>query len=582
MTDIKRLLNKKGWTGEEVGKAIILNLIHDYKQAMQGIERPTELFTQTQINTMISSITDRAQGQLFNRYVGLNNWISQNHAIATARYEQVRGEINRLLLIISTATAAEDEYKYIEQLPAIMTQKQYDEIRAWKIEEQLAGGNGTDDIGHGVFNMLELAIEHFVRLLQTEPRNANPLKIIKKKYQAAPVKSQRILSRYNEVMGEGYYTLPDGRRSDQMTNEEWQEALFTPEMKEALNSPQISDIAMARILNRARIIFDGGTEEAADVEQKKREAEKGYLVPCEWHTYKEPPKDLTKWEIIETGGLHEYYPALAGEDYGTYTEQVEDFKQEFPELFTAVITEIDKTFFKGKSGIAGLPLEKWEDTVYTWRELYNINFFGFRAYIEADTNIFGDNRRAILNGIAILRPSDLLNESPRIDKRGYYTEPEHKNAFSSAAGLEQFTPLNDEDYLSNIEQLESSRKIVENNYYFLLGYDKAIELIAGYINLPEFCIFKINASPVLARIEALNDLIFMLYKRITDTDYLDNFTKEQKLQVLKDYFQPIKGNDIIIPKEAIAEAKARLHGMEAFRVQDGVFLSILTTPREEA
>jgi hypothetical protein len=570
--DVKTLLKKKGWTGEEVGKAIILNLTNDYKQALQGIESPTELFTQAQINAMISSITDKAQGQLYNRYVGLNNWISQYHAMATANYEQVRGEINRLLLIISTATAAEDGYKYIEQLPAIMTQKQYDEIRAQRIEEQLTDENGTDDIGYCVFNLIILAIEHFVRLLQTEPRKANPLKTIKKKYQTAPVKSQLILSRYNEVMGEGYYTLPDGRRSDQMTSEEWQETLFTPDMKEALNSP------MARILNRARIIFDGGTKENADAEQKKREAGKGLTVPYIWHTY-EPPEDLTKWDIM--GDLFEYYSLLAGKGYGTYTERVEDFKREFPELLTAVITEIDKTFFKGERGIAGLPLEEWETTIFSFRELYNKDFFGFRALIEADTSIFDGNRRAITNGIAILRPSDLLDKSPRIDENGYYTEPE-KNAFSSAAGLERFTPLNAEKYLSEIEQLEQSKKLIEKCYYFLLGYGKAIELIAGYIDLPDFTVFKINAAPVLECIEALNNLVFMLYKQIKDTDYIDDAAKEQKLQVLHDYFQPIKAAELAIPEDAVEEATARLQGMEAFRKQDGVFLRILTTPREGA
>lgn len=190
--DIQNLLKKKEWTGEEVGKAIILNMMHNYKQTMQGVVSPTVLFSQAQISTMINSITDRVQGQLYNRYVGLNNWISQNHAIATARYEQVRGEINRLLLIISTAAAAEDEYKYIEKLPAIMTQKQYDEIRAKRIEEQLTDENG-EELAYDVFNLIDFAVKYFVMLLQTEPQKTNPLKPIKKKYQTEPIKSQRIL-----------------------------------------------------------------------------------------------------------------------------------------------------------------------------------------------------------------------------------------------------------------------------------------------------------------------------------------------------------------------------------------------------
>lgn len=489
--DIQNLLKKKEWTGEEVGKAIILNLINVYKQTLQGAQQPpAELFSQTQISTMIQSITDRTQGQMYNRYVGLNNWISQNHAMATARYEQVRGEINRLLLIISTAAAAEEEYKYIERLPAIMTQKQYDEIRAKRIEEQMTDENG-EDLAYNVFNLIELAVKHFVMLLQTEPRKANPLKAVKKKYQTEPVKSKRILSRCNEVTGE------------------------------------------------------------------------------------EPPEDLTKWDIIEAGDLSEYYPALAGKDCDTYAEQTEDFRQEFQELVAAVTAEIDKTFLKGKSGIAGLHAEKWETTLFALRELYNKDFFDFKAFIEADTNIFDGNRRAIMNGIAILRPSDLLNKSPRIDESGYCAEPENVKGLITVTGLEQFTPLNEEDYESNIEQLQISRKLIEEGYYFLLGYEKAIDLIAERIGLPDFRLFKLDSAPVLEKIEALNNLFFTLYSQIKRTDYIDKAAKEQKLQVLHNYFQPLKGKEFVIPKTAITKAKKLLKNMEAFRVQDNVFLGIL-------
>ena len=600
--DIKSLLKKKSWTGEEVGKAIIFNLINDYRQALQGVEHPTELFNKAQIDTMLNSITDRTQRQLFNRYIGLNNWISQNHAIATARYEQVRGEINRLLLIISTSTAAEDEYQYIEQLPAIMTQKQYDEIRAARIEEQLTAKDGKD-LAHGVFNLLELAIEHFVSLLQKEPKKANPLKSIKKKYQTEPINSKRILSCYNEIMGEGYYSLPDGRRSDQMSCEEWQRELTTPEeydkqqeiaaalmsgeySEDVLKNIPLSDEAMNRALERNRAIFNGATEEEANNLVYEAAIEKGLHPKTIWHTYEEPPEDLTKWDIIENIpniGLHEFYPVLVGEttEADSYTTQVEDFKAEFSELCNVVLSEIDNRYFKGGEGIGKLPIMEWEDTVFPFRELYNEDFFGFRNFIERDTSIFEGNQRALVNGIAILRPSDTLNKSLRIDKLGYYTEPEHNNSFSSVAGLEKFTPLNEEDYLSEIEELETSRKLIEDGYYFLLGYDKAIELIASYIDLPDFCLFKINA-PVLTHIESLNNLVFMLYAQIKETDYIDKRAKERKLQVLQDYFQPISGSGINIPEAAIAEAQALLEGMEAFRVQDNVFLKILTTPKEEA
>ena len=324
--NIDALLSKKSWTGDEVGKAIILSLIDAYKQTLQGRTTPKELFTAAQLRTMVHSLKDKEQGTRYNRYIGLNNWISQNNAVSRAYYEQARGEVNRLLTIITTAHATEDEYRYIEKLPTIMTQKQYDDSR------------------------------------------------------------------------------------------------------------------------------------------------------------------------------------LQG---------------------------------------------------------------------------FVGNERAILNGIAILRPSDTLNHSSCIDARGYYTEPERVNNISLVCGIEQFTLLNAE-YVDNIEQLEVSRKTILDSYYYLMGYDKAVELVAEHIDLPDFTIFKTGKEDISGRINAMNNLAIMLYRQVKDTDYRDKGAKEIKLQVLKDYFQPLEWKGLAIPEEAIAKAKALLHNnMKAFEIQDGVFLGLLTN-REEA
>jgi len=597
-TDIKNLLNKKGWTGDEVGKAIIYSAINSYKQTLQGKNNPTELFTAAQLKKMINALEDTNQIRHYNRYIGLNNWVIQYQAVALAYYQQADGEINRMLGIITTAHAAEDEYKYIEKLPAIMTQKQYDEIRSKRIEEQLTDENGADEIGHSIFNLIELAIEYFIKLLQTEPKKANPLKAIKKKYQHKPIKSVRILSRYNEVMGEGYYTLPDGRRSDKMTEEEWRKALSSQEefqkeqeilsalrsgadKKAIFKNIPISEKGMNNAVEQARLMFEKGLSfDEADHEVYEQNVVAGLYPKTEWHTAEEPPEDLTKWDILEIGDLFEYYPALIGKEE-TYIEQIEDFKTEFPELLNVIVSEIDRTFFNGENFIANLPLKEWDSTVFTFRELYNKNFFGFRETIENDTSIFDGNKRAIYNGIAILRPSDLLNRSPVIDENGYYIDPDKLNNMSIVCGLEQFTPLN-EDYITNIERLEQGRIILEYGYYYLLGYDKAIELIADYIDVPDFDIFKSGRETIEKRIEALNGLIAMLYSQIKDTDYRDKEAKETKLQVLKDYFQPIKGKEQTLPEEAINQATALLNdNMRAFETQDGTFINILTTRQNE-
>jgi hypothetical protein len=56
--DIKSLLSKKGWTGEEVGKAVIASLIND---AEQGSKPHNPLFSQADLERMEDSLTQPAE-----------------------------------------------------------------------------------------------------------------------------------------------------------------------------------------------------------------------------------------------------------------------------------------------------------------------------------------------------------------------------------------------------------------------------------------------------------------------------------------------------------------------------------------
>lgn len=563
MVDINRLLKKKGWTGDEVGKALILSLIDAFKQNMAGVPAPKELFTPAQLKTMVMSLKDRQQGIRYNRYLGLQSWLMQYQAVANAHFQRLQGDITSLLSLYSTARAAEETSKYIENLPVIMTQKQHDEIRAKRIEEQLA-----EKGGYSAFQMLHLALTHYMVMLRLEPDEPNPLKAIKKKYQTAPVVTERILSRYNEVEGNGYYTLPDGRRSDQMTSEEWQEALTTPAMREMMSWEPDKDsppeMLLGRATNRARIIFAGGAEEEADKAQEEAEERKGWVIRPEWHYYEKPPADLHKWDILERGGLADFYPAL--NDGKGAAEQAKAFKKEFPELAEALMLEVEEHYFKGFKDI---PVEKWAKTIYSRRDLYAANYWGIRALIEQDESIFKGNQRAIQNGIAILRASDYTGKSPRIDENGYYIEPEKRRNISATIGLERFTPENPE-YMEEVRILEETRANIAESIYWIKGFNKAIEMTAESIGLPDFTIFKVNIGHSEARLKALNSLFAMFYTDI-------NATEETKLQVLKDYFHPFSEEEVVIPDSVIEKARALLSdNLKAFETQDGAFIRLLT------
>ncbi len=504
MADIKRLLNKKGWTGRELGILELTNMAVMFKQALEGKE-PEPLVEQAQFRKMINSITDRQQGQVYNGYISIHEWLSIRYNIAQTQLQQAQLQYRTLVNYVTSATLVEDAYKYIEQLPTIMTQKQYDELRAERIEAYFKDEDG-EELYSNVFNLVERAITYYSHQLQREPGKPNPLKAIRKKYIAQPIKSKLILSRWNETQGEGYYTIEDksGRRSDQMTAEE-------------------------------------------------------------------PPADLTKWDIIEQELLLDFYPADLDGSGDAYTEEnftlsMEDFIAEFRELVTAILKDIDKKHFKGELGLSKLPVSEWASTAYSWRELYRTDFYGKREEAESDIQVFDGNRRAILNGIAILRPSDLTGKSTRIDERGYYVEPEIQSALKPFT-LEGFF-IEAEDYADNIEIAETSRQSLIESFYHVQGYNASLDMIAAYYDIPELTVFKMNIAVLEDQIEAFNSLVPILYRKIKDTDYTDTELKAKKLQVLKDFFQPVDYKALTIPEENREAAEQLLEEFKAFQPEN--------------
>lgn len=571
MADIKKILGKKSWTGRELGILELTNTAVMFRQALDGKEQQP-IVEPAQLQKMISSISDRQQGQVYNGYISIHEWLSIRFNMAQTHLQQAQLQYRTLEGYIERAALAEDVYHYIEQLPAIMTQKQYDDTRAERIEASFKDEAGAERHCN-VFSLIEQAITYYLRLLQKNPTSPNLLKEIRKMYISQPVKSRLILSRWNEITGEGYYTLPDGRRSDQLSIEDWRSVLdqLNDEAGKTYNSkkkPQsggaVGQLLIDRGVARATAIYNGATALEAD---EIASGLAGLGGVCTWHPKEDPPEDLTKWDVIEQELLLELYPADldgSGDEYNeeNFNRSMEDFAEEFRELVTAILRDMDKRYFKGKQELSGLPVEKWLTRGLNLRQLYEKDFYGARAIVEADTTIFSGNRRALWNGIAILREDDSLNHSSQIDENGYYMEPETKHTLAQYTLEGLFTEA--EDYADNVEIVETARQTLIESYYFLIGYNYSLELIARFYDVPELTIFKMDTGGLEDKIGAFNGLVPVLYEKIHGTDYRDKELKAKKLQVLKDLFQPIDYEALTIPEENKEQAEQLLDGFRAF------------------
>lgn len=551
MRDIKRLLNKKGWTGRELGQIELANMAYMFNQQIQGKD-PTPLVTQGEFRKMLNSIKDPIQGGIYNDYIKIHEWLSVAYNITSGQEQQAQSNFKTLLNHITVAQALEKTYAYIDELPIIMTEKQYKDYVEKRTEEIVNPRDGG--IGFNLFNMFIEALDSLVSQLQSNPRKTNPLKALKPKLEAQLVKDQRILTRYNEVMRRGYYTIDGtGQRSDSMTPEEWQKAIETPELAEWLDHYEEGEVLPAeleRITAIAMADFNGATEE----EIKAIEGKYRLVKACTFHLYEEPPEDLNRWEILQTGDLYAYYRSLESKDPDgeeltdeNYTQAVtadiEAFKKEYPKVFETVLKDMRK--YLGDT--VDTPIEEWANTVYSWAELYRAHYYSFNKDYIGDIQIFDGQRRAIFNGIAILQQSTF--NSHTIDKKGYYKAPnilQELEPFSLGALFTDYP-----DYASNAEEVETARENLIDSYYFMLGFNTAIDLITQYYNVPQLEVFKFDTARMAERMKAFNTMSAMLYKDIKERQYEDKGLQAKKLEVLKDFFYPIGYEELVIPQEHI-------------------------------
>lgn len=572
MLNIDRLLKKKGWTGAELGKLELANTALAYKKAVEADNPEQEpAISRADFEKMLSTLKDPTEGRVYNGYISIHNWISNTMQVAIAQNQQAQLQFDKLWSFIQNAITAEDLYSYIEELPLIMTEKQYKETVEKRTEEILKPDG--EDIADNVLQLVFDALDYYIKLLETNPRAKNPLKPLKKKLEKELVRDPHILEKYNKVMGLGYYTLEDGTRSDKLSPREWRE-LITPTIFKLIDEEsQLGEkeaqlikqsIVERRLITDARYMYEGNlTEREAQKKRQKDEEKEGFIKACQWHYYEDSPEGLlTKWEVLTEGDLLEYYNYY--EDGTTEEDALEmckAFVAEFPTVVKALLDDMGKKY--GWEELKDLPIEKWLETTISWEDLYKLDFYGFRACQTDDTAIFNGNKRALLNGVAIVRASD-LGRCTRIDpETGYYIAPDLRKSLLPLS-LEAFF-TDSEEYSDNVEIVEQARSVLKSSIFFVDGFNKALELIASLFDIEEVKLFTVETGNLKDRVEALNSSIYMLYRRIKNTDYEEPELREKKLEVLRDIFQPVDLKKLRIPEEKLERAKQNMKDFKGFK-----------------
>lgn len=606
---IKALLNKKGWTGKEVGKALLMNLKNDIENKGNPDKKP--LFSQEDFNRMVDSLgTDYQYTQykvLESIYSAIVDSFNYNEAMA----QQFYNGYYRYFLAIREARRAEDFFTTTEKFPLILTQAQYDRLAA----EREAYKRGFTESYYSLFFHTVAA---FVDAVENDRADSVPEDILAAitATQSQKVTNKRILANWAEDMGEGYYTLPDGQRSDNMTAEEWQaalQALFMESHKLYING-ELQDAHTTaqhfnteRLLTANRLLFKGEDaikeayrektgqelpeEYIGELEKALEEIIDGTARPSrrgdpkreqltaalysnggtspEWHYYTEPPTDFTKYDVL-ADMLDRYRGAYSdrllesdGEcvDEVPEREQLKEFKKDYPALADAV-----KTYLEGAvAPTKGLKANQLYKDLITWGELADMGYLDFQSLIAVDdadivehiaqtqednTENFNRRTRGIYHGIAILKEAKYFDAG----EGGEYIDPvADKLKLELLQGIDYLeSDTGEAEYIAaNIDVLALSA------LRYMYAYNAFIEIVAAAYDIDLMTVAKYNLTRQESQIEACNNMLYMLYKRVYGTEE----DKKRKRDFIREYFQPIEIEELKPTEEAIKALRKKIEGL---------------------
>lgn len=548
-TDIKRLLNKKKLTGEEIGKALIMDTIASYRSIMTTGEDKS-LFSQAEFNDMVNGITNSRQGEIYNCYVALLNFTQKSQSVAITYKQEAQIGYFKLLNFFERARSVEQYRAYQQELPAIMTEKQYNELTKRREDEQ-------GEIKETLHFLLRSALEHHLSQRRESPKKRTKFNSIINSYKKEIVTNARILAEYNKIWGNGYNLFPDGKRSDTMTASEYKTELkkYSPFDKMGIDYLDDNDIDSTTPIERLIINMEYHRTGNKDIfldEQEHIEQNKD-LTPIKWVVSEVQPKNLTKYDIITDGSIDEYYGQLWAEYDGSpeAETQLQEFISDFPDLYKFLREDIQKQ--KGLEFTKDLTEADAFTEIASWGELSKNNIYNFNSLVSGDATVFDGNHRALFNGIAIVRPSDILSSSYLIDENGDYKEP--ANPLLTYGSLESL--INDPE---SVAIIDIARAEITEGLRNTFAFNTLYELIAERIGIPDYNIFKTGCTNFIGQIEALNTLVILLYDRLTGTSE----EIAAKREIIKRLFQPIDITALQPTQEAKEEVAEQLEDLKIF------------------
>lgn len=215
-TDIKVLL-KEGLTGAEVGKLFLKDMLFMYQQALVNPEianhtkEPEALFTQTERNLLTNSLKTSMDIEEYNDYIALFNYLRHAPIYYNFRKDEMEIAFWKLYFLLTGIKNAEDLHHMNSFRPAIMTEKQYNELKEKDRRDKLAQKVTIAEV------IISITQDYINQYTQGWKTKYNPLF---EHYKTEKITNPYQLKYYWAEGNNGHYETVDGRKYGEMTKEE--------------------------------------------------------------------------------------------------------------------------------------------------------------------------------------------------------------------------------------------------------------------------------------------------------------------------------------------------------------------------
>lgn len=381
------MLRKKSWAGQEVGKMLIASLLNDIEAYKTG-GHIKPLFSKEDLDRMQQGINSAEGNVAYNLYIDLNSGITSTFNRCQDFWNQFYHAYDLLYDKLTQAINGEYAQRMASKEPLIVTRKQYKRLTEKADGKLKAQKASYYDV---FFEVL------FCFLYSDYPECTKAANIAREldRLDKVPAEEISFSKTYNEEAGEGYYQLPDGRRSDQMTEEEWKAAIREDPEKLGLTSLEaVYELERKLFYKGAAAIKEfaykktgkelSGTHKGIELAFKQATSKTtpysapsnpdvaiirdalGMVGEIQFHVYRDLPKGLTAY------GMLNVIVEKATEEKTGKRAFFKEFREAYPALYKAINAYIVNTYPAAKLH----PSQRYK-AMFTYGDLAEARIMGY-------------------------------------------------------------------------------------------------------------------------------------------------------------------------------------------------------------